>query len=194
MEHGAVSPRGDLVLAGCQDSKHLVFDSDLKLIAEVGPFSEYPHFAWFSADGTLAAFNACHFYNGASVAVPVEEIGDLDTDYYENHSSVRMLQQGARVYAAVARDDEFIVGDAGGYLRAFDLQGNFRWQHFIGSTIAAMDLSPDKQKLAVTSYAGFLSVLQLDAGERDPWAIGTASHRELRRWLFWKGEDAPLKW
>lgn len=194
MEHGAVSPHGDLVLAGCQDSKHLVFDSELKQIATLGPFSEYPHFAWFSADGKLAAFNACHFYNGASIAVPVQEVRGLDTGYYEEHPSVRMLQEGARVYAAVARDDEFIVGDAGGYLRAFDLQGNFRWQHFIGSTITALDLSPDKQKLAVTSFAGFLCVLQLHTGERDPFAISTASHREVQRWLFWKGEGAPLRW
>ena len=194
MEHGAVSPHGDLVLAGCQVAKHLVFDSELKPIAAIGPFSEYPHFAWFSADGKLAAFNACHFYNGASIAVPVQELGGLDTDYYENHPSVRMLQEGARVYAAVARDDEFIVGDAWGYLRAFDLQGNFRWQHFIGSTISALDLSPDKQRLAVTSFAGFLCVLELHTGERDPFVIGTATHRELQRWLFWKGEDAPLRW
>jgi len=194
MEHGAVSPQGDLVLAGCQDSKHLVFDKDLEQIAAVGPGSEYPHFAWFSADGKLAAFNACHFYNGASIGVPVEELAGLDTDYYQSHPSIRMLEDGARVYAAVARDDEFIVGDAGGYLRAFDLLGNFRWQHFIGSTITALDLSPDKRKLAVTSCAGFLCVLQLHTGERDPFAIGTATHRELQRWLFWKGEDAPLMW
>jgi hypothetical protein len=194
MEHGAVSPRGDMVLAGCQSSKHLVFDGELKQIAALGPFSEYPHFAWFSADGQWAAFNACHFYNGASVAVPIQELDGLDTDYYETHPSIRTLQEGARVYAAVARDEEFIVGDAYGYLRAFDLRGNFRWQHFIGSTITALDLSPDRQKLAVTSCAGFLCVLQLDAGERDPFAIGTSTHRELQRWLFWKGEDAPLRW
>ena len=94
----------------------------------------------------------------------------------------------------VARDDEFMVGDAWGYLRAFDLEGNFRWQHFIGSTITALDLSPDKQRLAVTSFAGFLCVLELHTGERDPFVIGTATHRELQRWLFWKGEDAPLRW
>jgi hypothetical protein len=194
MEHCAVSPDGSLVLAGCQASKHMVFDSELKQIGTLGPFSEYPHFAWFSDDGKLAAFNACHFYNGTSIGVPVQELAGLNTDYYDQHPSVRVLQKGARVYAAVARDDEFIAGDAYGYLRAFDLQGNFRWQHFIGSTITALALSPDKQKLAVTSRAGLLCILQLHAGERDPFAISTATHRELRRWLFWKGEDAPLRW
>jgi hypothetical protein len=195
MVHGAVSPRGDLVLVGHQDSQHLVFDAKLEQVAAIGPIlSSYPHFAWFSAAGELAAFNECHFYEGASIGVPVAALHGLHTDPYENHPSVRRLQEGARVYAAVARDDELIVGDAGGYLRAFDLQGNFRWQHFVGSTIAALDLSPDKQKLAVTSYGGMLCVLQLDAAERDPFAIGTASHRELKRWLFWRDEDRVLRW
>jgi hypothetical protein len=194
MEHGAVSPRGDLILAGCQDSTHLVFDADFKRIASVGPFSEYAHFAWFSADGAVAAFNACHFYNGASIGVQTEELRGLNTRRYDQHAKVRELQQGARVYAAVARGDEFIVGDAAGYLQAFDLAGTFRWQHFVGSTITALDLNPDGSKLAVTSYAGILCILELDAEEPDPFAIGTASHRELRRWLFWKGEEQPLKW
>jgi hypothetical protein len=85
MEHGAVSPHGDLVLAGCQDSKHIVFDSELRHIATLGPLSEYPHLAWFSADGKLAAFNACHFCNGPSIAVPAQELAGLNTDYDERH-------------------------------------------------------------------------------------------------------------
>jgi hypothetical protein len=193
MEHGAVSPRGDFVLAGRQDSKHIV-PSALNQ-AKCGYSENGPSVAiCLSSLSKLAAFNACHFYNGTSIAVPAQELAGLNNDYYERHPGVRVMQEGARVYAAVARDDEFIVGDAYGYLRAFDLEGNFRWQHFIGSTITALALSPDKQKLAVTSSAGFLCVLQLHAEVLDPFAIGTATHRELRRWLFWKGEDTPLRW
>jgi hypothetical protein len=194
MAHGAISPRGDSVLVGCQDTKHLVFNARLELIAQVGPRSDSPTFAWFSADGSVAAFNACNFYDGVSIGVSVADLPGLDTPSFREHPKVHVLDDHARVYDAVGRSDEFIVGDAQGYLRAFDLQGNFRWQHFIGSTIGALDLSPDKQRLAVTSYPGFLCVLQLDAAERDPFAIGTASHRELQRWLFWKGEDRVLKW
>jgi len=194
MAHGAVSPSGDLVLAGCQDSKHLVFNARLERIAQIGPRSSYPHFAWFSADGKVAAFNACHFYEGASIGVSVTDLPGLDTPAYKDHPSVRVLDDAARVYAAVARGDEFIIGDAYGYVRAFDIQGNYRWEYLVGSTIGALDLSPGGRRLAVSSYAGILCVLELDAAERDPFAIGTASHRELRRWLFWLGEDRVLRW
>ncbi len=123
MVHGAVSPRGDFVLAGWQGSRHLVFDEQLEQVASVGPLCEYPDFAWFSTTGDLAAFNACSFYDGVSIAVPATALRGLDTAHHEKHPSVRVLDESARVYAAVARDDEFIIGDARGYLRAFDLRG-----------------------------------------------------------------------
>ena len=194
MEHIAVSQRGDLILMGHQCSAHLVFDAELNQIASIGHKSEYPHYAWFSADGSMAAFNSCHFYHGATIGAPVDALKGLETSSYEKpEPPLRMLEEGARVYAAVARNDEFIIGDANGYLRAFDLEGNHRWQHFIGSTITGLDLSPDGKMLAVSSCAGFLCVLRLDADEPDPFAIGGSGHREIRRWLFWKGEE-PLKW
>jgi hypothetical protein len=194
MAHGAISPSGELVLVGCQDTMHLVINAQLERIAQVGHQNSYPHFAWFSADGQVAAFNSCHFYEGTSIGVSVVDLPGLNTPAYKPHPSVRLLEDEARVHAAVARGDEFIIGDAYGYIRAFDVQGNFRWRHFVGSTINALDLSPDGKRLAVTSYAGFLCVLELDAPERDPFAIGTASHRELQRWLFWKGEERVLRW
>ncbi|NLC23976.1 MAG: WD40 repeat domain-containing protein, partial [Oxalobacter sp.] len=45
MEHGAVSPDGKYIAVGAQDGKHHVFDESLKLIAEIGPHNEYPHYA-----------------------------------------------------------------------------------------------------------------------------------------------------
>jgi WD40 repeat protein len=195
MEHAALSPDGTLILAGHQSSSHLVFDARGRRIVTLEAHSEYPHFAWFSADGQIAGFNSCHFYSGASFGIPVTELHG-ESLLERSHPSVRALQDGARVYAAVARNDEFIIGDAYGYLRAFDVQGNFRWQHFVGSTICSLDLSPDGRKLAVTSYAGILCVLDLDSTERDPYAIGTGLRhpRELWRWIFWKGEERPLRW
>ena len=93
-----------------------------------------------------------------------------------------------------SKEDEFIIGNASGYLRAFDLKGNFRWQHFIGSSVGDIDVSRDGNRLVVTTYAGLLSVIDLDTGEADPFVIGTATHRERRRWLFWKKEPKPLIW
>ena len=195
MEHAALSPDGTLILAGHQSSAHLVFDARGKQIATLDPRSEYPHHAWFSADGRIAGFNSCHLYNGESFGIAIADLQGASHIAYD-HPKARTLQEGARVYTAVARDDEFIIGDAHGYLRAFDSQGNFRWQYFIGGTLCSLDLSRDGRKLAVSSYAGILCILDLESPERDPYAIGTGSRHpvELWRWLFWKSEERPLRW
>ena len=124
----------------------------------------------------------------------------VDSWKYDEHlerivdERLTVLEEGSRVYAGVFRNDEFIIGDATGYLRAFDLTGKFRWQHFIGSSIGDIDISIDGKKLVATTYAGFLCILDMDTGRPDPYAIGTADHRECRRWLFWKTESEPLMW
>jgi WD40 repeat protein len=195
MEHGAVSPDGRFIATGHQSSAHFVFDAaTYKIVGEIGPISEYPHHAAFSGDGEMILLNACHFYNGATVGVPTRLLPGLKTEFYKPDPRMPTLEDGARVYASVDRSDEFIIGDAHGYLRAFDRAGKPRWRHFIGSTIGDIDISPDGKKLVVSSYAGFLCFLDLDTGERDPFAIGTATHRERRRWLFWKNEPKPLVW
>lgn len=157
---------------------------------------DYPHYAAFSADGSMIAFNSCHFYNGETIGLPTKLLPGIKikTDPYELDKRLVNLEDGSRVYAAVSRGDEFIIGDANGYLRAFDLQGSFRWQHFIGSTICDLDISRDERRLVATTYAGFLCILDLDTADADPFVIGTATHRERRRWLFWKKEPKPLIW
>lgn len=195
MVHGAISPDGKLIAAGHQSSPHYVFDSETyDAIGRIGHLSEYPHYAAFSSDGSLIAFNSCHFYNGETVGLPTSLLPGLETEPYELDDRLIQLETGSRVYAACCRGDEFIVGDASGYLRAFDLKGNPRWQHFIGSSVGDMDLSRDGKRLIVTTYAGFLCILDLDTGTADPFTVGTSTHRERRRWLFWKKEPKPLVW
>ena len=195
MDHGSISPDGKWIAAGHQSSLHYIFDaSTLEIVGEVGHLSEYPHYAAFSADSSMVALNSCHFYNGETVGVPTKLLPGLETEPYEPDNRLTVLEEGSRVYAAVARSDEFIIGDASGYLRAFDLKGNFRWQHFIGSSVGDIDISGDGKRLVVTTYAGFLSILDLDTGTADPFAIGTSTHQERRRWLFWKKEAKPLIW
>lgn len=195
MEHGTISPDGKLIAMGHQDSLHYVVDSEsLKIVGEIGNMSEYPHYAAFSADGSMIAFNSCHFHEGATIGLPTNLLPGIKTDPYELDKRLVNLEDGSRVYAAVSRGDEFIIGDARGYLRAFDLQGNARWQHYIGSTICDFDISRDERQLIVTTCAGFLCILDLDTGEADPFVIGTATHKERRRWLFWKNEAKPLIW
>ncbi len=94
----------------------------------------------------------------------------------------------------MSRRDEFIIGDAAGYIRAFDTEGTYRWQHFIGSSIGDIDISADGLRLAVSTAAGFLSIIRLDAGCQAPHQIGNGNHLEERRWNFWKDEPAPLIW
>jgi len=193
MEHAAISPDGKLIALGAQDGEHYVLDEQLNLIAQVEPHGEYPHHAVFSADGRSVAFNACHLYNGATIAVPVAMLADWQSDYYDNADGSTVIEPSARVYASISRGDEFILGDAYGYLRAVSREGEPRWQHFIGSTISALDLSADGRTLVASTCAGFVSIIDLDAG-RQPYQIGNGEHFEQRRWLFWKDEATPLAW
>lgn len=193
MQHATLSPDGKLIALGEQCGRHLVLGEQLQAIAVVGPASEYPHFALFNRSGEQLILNACHFYGGATVGVRVSDLPGLDTEYYSEDERTPVLQDGARLYAGVAREGEYIVGDAYGYLRAFGEDGSEHWQHFIGSTICAMDISADGRTLVATTHAGFISLIALDS-VRPEWQIGTGEHAEVRRWVCWKGFDKPLAW
>lgn len=193
MQHVAMSPDGRLIALGEQCGRHLVLGEQLQRLAVVGPASEYPHFALFNRAGDQLLLNACHFYHGASVGVRVADLPGLDTEHYSEDTRTPVLQDGARLYAGVARQGEYIVGDAHGYLRAFGEYGAEHWQHFLGSTISAMDISADGRTLVAASYAGFISVIALDT-RRPAWQIGTGAHGEVRRWVCWKGFERPLAW
>ena len=195
MEHAALSPDNRLIACGHQSDRHRVFDADTyECVAEIGHMSEYPHYAQFSRSGDMLALNSCHFYNGITLGVATSLVRGLDTASYEQDKRFIELEGGARVYAAVSRGDEFIVGDASGYLRAFDTKGNFRWQMFIGSSVGDIDLDATGKRLVVSTYAGFVSMVDLDTGERPIFQIGTADHAERRRFLIWKNERKPIIW
>ncbi|MEM1060274.1 MAG: hypothetical protein AAGK14_13600 [Verrucomicrobiota bacterium] len=194
MEHGAVSPDGKLIAAGNQDSKHHIFDAEGNLLAEVGPLMDYPHHALFAEDGSLIAFNSCHFYDGVTLAVPVHLLPGLSTKSYEEDERTPVLEDGSRVYAGAARGDEFVIGDASGVLRAFSTAGQKRWVQRIGSSTGAIDISADGRMLVASTYAGFVSFFRLDAGRQAPHQIGYGNHEEVCRWIFWKHEENPLRW
>ncbi len=194
MPHGAISPDGRWVAVGSQSDRHLVFDASLNPVARIGPASEYPHFALFSNDSKTAILNACHFYNGTTLGVAVADLPGLDTECYSDDPRTPILQEGARVYAAVHRDNEFIIGDASGYVRAFDENGNERWQQYVGSTVSAMAVSNAGDTLIVATYAGFICTFSLDNQCAAPWQIGTGPHREVQRWIIWKSLEKPMLW
>jgi hypothetical protein len=128
-----------------------------------------------------------HWFSKNTAAEMRKGLQELDRDLV-------LIDAESKVYAAAWRGEEFIMGDAYGDLRAFDKTGEVLWQHFIGSSVNDIDLSPDGKTLVVTTYAGFVCILDLDTGEPDPFAISTATHRERRRWLLWKNEPKPLVW
>lgn len=194
MEHGAISHDGNIIAIGSQDSAHLLFDNNLTLIGNVGNRSEYPHHAIFSSDDRMVAMNSCHFYNGVTLGVRTDLLPGLETKPYADDERITILEGGSRVYAGLGRRDEFIIGDAHGYVRALTMDGIRRWQLFIGSSIGDIDMSTDGRTLVVSTYAGFLSIIQLEAGEQAAHQIGNSQHNETRRWIFWKNEKTPLIW
>jgi len=214
--HAAISPDGSLISIGDRlTCMHIIFNDQYEVVGEIYPLVDAaPGCASFSRDGELLTLSSFMLYNGATLVVPTSRFPGLSVSFedLEKHwfskNTVTEMRQGlqdldrdlvlvdadARVYAAAWRCEEFIIGDASGYLRAFDKTGKFLWQHFIGSSVNGIDLSPDGKTLVVTTYAGFVCILDLDTGEPDPFAISTATHRERRRWLFWRKEPTPLVW
>ncbi|TVS17718.1 MAG: hypothetical protein EA417_06245 [Gammaproteobacteria bacterium] len=194
MEHGAVSHDGKWIAVGAQDSAHLIFDARLKIAGKIATDGDYPHYALFNADDSMVAINACHFYSGSTLGVPIDLLPGLKLDEYQDDARIIDLEEGARVYAGTARGNAFIIGDAGGNVRAFDAEGTPLWQFHIGSTVGDIDLSDDDEMLVVSTYAGIIAIVQMNAGEQAPHQIGNSQHMETRRWLFWKNEAQPLIW
>ncbi len=192
MAHGAVSPDGKYIAIGDQDSNHIILDGNYEEIADIVPESSYPHYALFSKNGRNIIFNSCHFYNGITTQFSLDDEEDEDDDELEN--SAIEIDDFCRVYAAVSREDEYILGDANGYIRAYSFKGEFRWQFYLGSTISGMDISEDGKTLLVGTYAGMLHLLQLDAETRSEYSIGTDNILEKKRWILWKGEEEILQW
>jgi hypothetical protein len=182
MEHAALSPDNTLLCVGDQDSFHKIVTSNGYYA--VRPASEYSHFAIFSKDGKQLLLNSCHMYHGATLTVPTDNL----------EAKPKTINESDRVYAGVATEQGYIWGDANGYIKAYDYNGDFLWQHFIGGTISGMAISDDETTLYVGSYSGTLHQLKLGAGHRDTHTIGTGNHYEECRWFLWKDEPTPLKW
>lgn len=195
MAHATVSSDGQWIACGAQDGRHRIFNGRGEHVCEIGPHGEYPHHAAFFADGRHVALNACHFYNGATIAVDTTAFAGIDTGFYEEHPAVRIVEPDGRMYAsAPVPGGGLALGDANGYVRAVDAEGNLLWKQHVGSTISAMAASADGRLLAVGSYSGTVHLLDLSCGNQGPEQIGVNARRELRRWMFWTGEAAPLAW
>jgi hypothetical protein len=185
MLHMALSPDERHIAVGDQDSAHVLLDAEGRLLRGLEPQSSYPHHARFSHDSTRLWFNSCHLYNGITTATRVDDAADTE-------GTVANAQW--RVYASATLPGLVVMGDASGYIYAMDDEGRVRWRHHVGSTISAIEASADGSTLLVGSYGGYLAMLQHTETGPDPYSIGTSPCTEVRRWIFWSTEEAPLRW
>ena len=186
MLHMALSPDERFIAVGDQDSAHILLNAqDGRPLRTLDTQSSYPHHARFSHDGTRLWFNSCHLYNGITIATPVEAASDTEGT---------VVDAQWRVYASATLPGMVVMGDASGYVHAMDDEGRTLWRQHVGSSISAIEASPDGSTLLVGSYGGYLAVLQRTETGLDPYSIGTSPYAEVCRWIFWNNEDSPLRW
>lgn len=185
MLHMALSPDERFIAVGDQDSTHILLDAAGRPVRTLATQSSYPHHARFSHDGARLWFNSCHLYNGITIATAVDAADDAEGT---------VVDAQWRVYASATLPGQVVIGDADGYLHALDDEGRTLWRHHVGSSISAIEASPDGSTLLVGSYGGYLAVLERKETGLDPYSIGTSPYTEVRRWIFWSSEDAPLRW
>jgi len=193
MENATLSNSNDYIVVGDQCSAHRVLNTYGVEIGSVGQQSSYPHFCLFSKNDQQLITNSCHFYNGVTIGVNAAILDGIAIEEYQESSQYVTIDEDMRVYSGFAVDDYYILGDAYGYIKAFDMQGKCLWRHFLGSTISGMCVSDDGSTLWVGSYSGTLHKLKLGHGNRDNHTIGNGNHYEELRVILWKDEPI-LKW
>lgn len=195
MLHMALSPDERHIAVGDQDSVHILLNAEGQVLRRYEPLSSYPHHATFSHDGAQLFANSCHFYGGCTLAAPVgAPLPALAADGEEETQEAPAINTQWRVYASATLPGMVILGDANGYLHAVDDTGHDLWRHHIGSTISAIDVSPDGSSIVACSYGGYLVTLERVETGMDPYSIGTSTYVETRRWIFWSGDAEPLYW
>lgn len=193
MENATLSHNNEFIVVGDQGSDHRVLNSEGREIGYLGPQSSYPHYCLFSKDDEQLITNSCHFYNGITIGVNTNLLNGLKIEPYTQSDKFVVIDEEMRVYAGLSTADYYILGDAYGYIRAIDKQGNKLWRHYVGSTISGMAMSDDGTTLWVGAYSGNLHKLKLGVGQ-DEHTIGNGNHREEFRLILWRDEPKPLFW
>jgi len=193
MENATLSNDNTYIVVGDQCSDHRVLDNNGNEIGEVGPQSSYPDFCLFSKDDKQLITNSCHFYNGVTIGVDASNLKNINISAYEESENYTLIDDGMRVYCGVATSKYYILGDAFGYIKAIDTNGNCVWKYFLGSTITGITISEDENTLWIGAASGMLHKLQLEKGVRDKHTIGTGNHYEEFRLILWK-EEPIMKW
>lgn len=193
MENATLSNDNKYIVVGDQCSDHRILNENGDQVGEVGPQSSYPHFCLFSKDDEQLITNSCHFYNGITIGVSAEKMEGIKIEAYEESEDYEVIDDGMRVYIGVATNDFYILGDAYGYIKAFNKKGECIWRHFLGSTIGGLTLSDDEKTLWVGSCTGMVHKLTLGKGHRDNHTVGNGNHYEEFRLILWK-EEPIMRW
>lgn len=196
MANATLSNDNELIVAGEQCGDHALMDSEGERLGGIGAQSSYPHFCLFSADDTQLITNSCHFYNGVTIGVDRALLKrGLEVEAYsydeEGEQNFTLIDDAMMVYAGVAMQDFYILGDAYGYIKAVGKDGRKIWRHYLGGTIKSMALSEDGGVLFVGTYGGRLHKLRLGAGQ-DSHTIGNGNHKEEFRLIAY--EDKIYRW
>lgn len=198
MIHVAMSGDGRFVACGSQDQGHHLLavedDGRARLLATFDHASEYPHNACFSTDALHIAFNSCHFYSGATIAVAMPSIDKADTD----NTQTPVINGYLRVYAstwlpqtALPEEKSAFALAGASVLTIVTPLGEVLHETLFGSSASGIDYCPHSDTLVLGSYSGILSFLK--PSEVDPWGIGWRPPKELKRWCFFK-DLPPIQW
>ncbi|WP_103070400.1 hypothetical protein [Aquimarina sediminis] len=193
MENATLSNDNQFIVVGDQGADHRILNVKGEQIGEIGPQSSYPHYCLFSKDDSQLITNSCHFYNGITIGVDTDTITGLKIEAYEESETYKVIDDGMRVYTGLTTKEYYILGDAYGYIKAFDKEGKCVWRHFLGSTISSLTISDDEKTLWVGSCSGMIHKLRLGKGHRDNHTIGDGNHFEEFRLILWK-EEPILMW
>ena len=186
--HAAMSPNGRFVAVGCQDSSHVLIDRKTGEEWTFNTVSSYPHYALFHESRPEVLFNSVHgLYGSGSLKVSLDGVlrGKGDT--------AKPFDRRAWLHAATSLPDGYLLGDRSGYVWFHDVDGKQTGYLFVGSTITALDVSPDKKTLLIGSYAGYVVEIDLTAPAPDPMLLTGVNAKEVGRWVFWNGYD-PMIW
>ena len=189
MANATLSNDNALIVAGEQCDDHILMDSEGERLGDISAQSSYPHFCLFSADDTQLITNSCHFYNGVTIGVD-RALLKRGVQIYRDRDFT-LVDDEMRVYAGVATQDFYILGDAYGYIRAVGKDGRKIWRHYLGGTIKSMAISEDGGVLFVGTYGGRLHKLRLGAGQ-DSHTISNGNHKEEFRLIAF--EDKIYRW
>ena len=202
MVHAALSGDGRFLACGTQDEGHHVFaidqDGRTSVWAKLGAASEYPHNACFSSDASHVAFNACHFYSGATIAAGTLAIKGAITEPYEEDPRVCVINPYLRVYASTWLPESAVPEGKGAFALAGSTtltivtpSGEVIREFIFGSSASGVDYCPKTKTLVLGSYSGFLHFLK--PAEIDAVGVGFRPPKELKRWCFFK-DLPPLQW